>query len=122
MVKNPPMGLAGEALIPKYPSSIPLLNGVPLNKAAVAEPVISVPVIVGVMPVLLLGSSMSMRILTPVAGPGLTVKPKPVMGFWDVGLLLPLSLHPTEQYPERRRKPGRKYRNSAGRQNQSSFH
>jgi hypothetical protein len=82
--------LAGEALIPKYVSSPPLVHGVGLNRVAVPG---KVPVIVAGALGSLFGSNKSRRRVLPVAGPGETVKPKSLGGFKDVGLLLPLSMH-----------------------------
>ena len=72
------MGFAGEALIPKYASSIPLVHGVALTRVAVP----------GVLPVtrtkdrtLRCPESASSSSKSPEAAPGETVKPK-LLGGW----------------------------------------
>ncbi len=94
------MGLVGEALIPKYVSSWPLVQAVRLNSEAVPERAKLfndppwVPVIAKIrapgMGSSLLGTNISTR-KSPVWGPGEMVKPK-FGGFVLVGVFVPLSI------------------------------
>src|ERR1700730_1634092 len=86
-----PIGLDGLALIPKYASRAPLVNGVAENKVAVPEKVPVSAKLAGAGS--LLGTSTSIKKLLPDAGPGETVKPKFMGGLLVVGEFVPLSMH-----------------------------
>jgi hypothetical protein len=88
--KYAPIGLFGEALIPKYGARLPLVHAVELNKVAVPERVPVSAKLAGLLS--LLGTSTSMN-KVPVAGPGETVKPKFEGGLVLVGEFVPLSTH-----------------------------